>query len=110
MCCKSTIVQHVARASYHYRLWRTGMGWYRVTKTIKGHKYLYEQQTYREGGKVKTRNRYLGPAGSDRSSGSSKSAVTTTDSSLLHGAASFGQAMLKQFDAGQWGRDVAAQM
>ena len=32
-------------------------GWYRVVKTIKGHQYLYEQQTYREGGRVRTRNR-----------------------------------------------------
>jgi hypothetical protein len=40
------------------------MGWYTVTKTIKGRKYLYLQMTYRDGGKVKTKNKYLGPASS----------------------------------------------
>jgi len=39
--------------------------WYRVVKTIKGHQYLYEQQTYREGQHVRTRNRYIGRAGGD---------------------------------------------
>ena len=38
------------------------MGWYRVIKTIKGHRYLYEQRTWREGKKVRTENRYIGPA------------------------------------------------
>lgn len=38
------------------------MSWYTVTKTIKGRKYLYLQMTYRVGGKVKTKNKYLGPA------------------------------------------------
>lgn len=33
---------------------------YKVVKWRKGHPYLYEQETYREGGKVKTRSRYLG--------------------------------------------------
>lgn len=33
---------------------------YKVVKWRKGHPYLYEQETYREGGKVKTRCRYLG--------------------------------------------------
>ena len=37
-------------------------GWYRVFKTIKGNRYAYLQQTYREGGRVRTRNRYLGRA------------------------------------------------
>jgi hypothetical protein len=35
--------------------------WYRVVKTIKGHRYLYEQRTWREGKRVRTENRYLGP-------------------------------------------------
>ena len=44
------------------------MGWYQVVKTINGRKYLYLQMTYREGGKVKTKNKYLGRAnGSSRS-------------------------------------------
>ena len=38
------------------------MEWYRVVKTIKGRKYLYEQKTYRQGKKVCTLNRYIGPA------------------------------------------------
>ena len=38
------------------------MPWYTVIKTIKGHQYLYLQTTYREGGKVKTKNKYLGRA------------------------------------------------
>ena len=37
------------------------MGWYTVTKRINGHYYLYLQMTYRENGKVKTKNKYLGP-------------------------------------------------
>ena len=38
------------------------MGWYTVTKTINGRKYLYLQMTYRDGRKVRTKNKYLGPA------------------------------------------------
>ena len=38
------------------------MSWYSVTKTINGRKYLYLQMTYREGRKVKTKNKYIGPA------------------------------------------------
>ena len=38
------------------------MPWYTVIKTINGHQYLYLQTTYREGGKVKTKNKYLGRA------------------------------------------------
>ena len=34
---------------------------YRVVKTIGGRRYVYEQETYRQRGKVKTRSRYLGP-------------------------------------------------
>jgi len=33
---------------------------YRVVKKINGSHYLYEQETYREGGKVRTRSQYLG--------------------------------------------------
>ena len=36
------------------------MGWYQVVKTVKGHKYLYLQTSWREGGKVKTKSKYLG--------------------------------------------------
>lgn len=34
---------------------------YRVIKTIKGRRYVYEQETYRAGGKVRTKSRYIGP-------------------------------------------------
>jgi hypothetical protein len=37
--------------------------WYRVVKTIKGHRYLYEQRTWREGKHVRTQSRYVGRAG-----------------------------------------------
>jgi hypothetical protein len=38
------------------------MGWYTVVKTIKGHRYEYLQRTWREGKKVRTESRYIGPA------------------------------------------------
>ena len=38
------------------------MGWYQVVKTVKCHRYLYWQTSWREGGKVKTKSRYIGPA------------------------------------------------
>ena len=38
------------------------MGWYTVVKTIKGHRYIYQQRTWREGKKVRTESRYVGPA------------------------------------------------
>jgi hypothetical protein len=89
--------------------------WYRVIKTIKGHHYIYEQQTFREGGRVRTRNRYLGPAGEDRGIGSSSSgdnapmAVTTT--TIGKGVTSFGKAMLDQIGGiDVWGQEALAQL
>jgi hypothetical protein len=35
---------------------------YIVIKTIKGRRYAYEQRTWREGKRVRTESRYLGPA------------------------------------------------
>jgi hypothetical protein len=35
---------------------------YIVVKTVKGRRYLYEQRTWREGKRVRTESRYLGPA------------------------------------------------
>ena len=35
---------------------------YRVIKTIKGRRYIYEQRTRREGKRVRTFSRYIGPA------------------------------------------------
>ncbi len=37
------------------------MGWYTVTKKVKGRPYLYRQRSFREGGKVRTQRIYLGP-------------------------------------------------
>jgi hypothetical protein len=37
------------------------VGWYTVRKRINGRYYLYLQMTYRSGGKVKTKNKYIGP-------------------------------------------------
>jgi hypothetical protein len=34
---------------------------YRVVKTVKGRRYLYEQRTWREGNRVRTESRYIGP-------------------------------------------------
>jgi Zincin-like metallopeptidase len=39
--------------------------WYRVVKTIKGHRYVYEQRTWREGRHVRTESRYVGRADGD---------------------------------------------
>ncbi len=39
------------------------MGWYLVTKTVKGRKYRYRQRSFRVAGKVKTESIYLGPVG-----------------------------------------------
>ena len=36
---------------------------YIVVKTVKGRQYLYEQRTWREGKRVRTESRYLGPVG-----------------------------------------------
>jgi hypothetical protein len=86
--------------------------WYRVVKTIKGHSYLYEQQTYREAGRVRTRNRYIGPAGGDTAGVSlpgGQSAVTTP--SVVRGGTSFGKAMLDQFGGvEEWGRAAIDQL
>ncbi len=35
---------------------------YIVIKTVRGRRYVYEQQTWREGKKVRSESRYLGPA------------------------------------------------
>lgn len=38
------------------------MDWYIVVKTINGRRYRYRQKTWREGGRVRTRSEYIGPA------------------------------------------------
>jgi len=35
---------------------------YRVVKTVKGRRYIYEQRTWREGKRVRTESIYIGPA------------------------------------------------
>jgi hypothetical protein len=35
---------------------------YRIVKTVGGHRYIYEQRTWREGKRVRTESRYIGPA------------------------------------------------
>ena len=40
------------------------MQWYRIIKRIKGRLYAYEQRTHRDGNRVRTENRYLGPVDS----------------------------------------------
>ena len=37
------------------------MDWYKVIKTINGRRYLYWQKTKREGRRVRTYNKYIGP-------------------------------------------------
>lgn len=37
------------------------MAWYEVTKIIGGRAYRYKQRTYREGGKVRSQCKYIGP-------------------------------------------------
>jgi hypothetical protein len=86
-------------------------GWYRVTKTIKGHQYLYEQQTYRENGRVRTRNRYIGPVAAEgASSGGGAALFSVTTMLVLRGLGGFGEAMLKQFDLNRWIGDVTSQL
>ena len=44
--------------------------WYRVVKTIGGRRYVYDQTTRRDGRRVLTLNRYIGPLGGYRVRGS----------------------------------------
>src|SRR5215210_4755704 len=66
------------------------MGWYRVVKTIKGHRYEYEQRTCREGKKVRTESRYIGPAVPESAGSTGKEArpepADTTPLIFYHGA------------------------
>jgi len=77
--------------------------WYRVVKTIKGHRYAYMQQTYREGAHVRTLNRYLG-----REEGAGQGSVTTTK--LFSSPSDFGRAVLEQIDPPKWGEDLKQQL
>src|SRR5690349_6324961 len=86
-------------------------GWYPVVKIIMGHKYLYAQQTYREGGRVRTRNRYLGRA--DGGGGAATTAQGNRPGSpppLFAGIGDFGSALASQFDAACWGVDAQQQL
>ena len=85
-------------------------GWYRVVKTIKGHKYLYDQQTYRVGDRVFTRNRYLGRAEGETTtpaqSGQKSSPVRPAP--LFRDPSDFAATLVKQFDIAQVGKRRAA--
>src|SRR5262249_28538018 len=92
-------------------------GWYRVTKNIKGHQYIYEQQTYRVGNKVRTLNRYIGAAGGERSKSAGSEgqySVTTTAKSIGAGVikelGKFGKVAAKQVDVKSWGVSAAEQL
>ena len=63
------------------------MGWYRVVKTIKGHRYVYEQRTWREGKRVRTENRYIGPEGGDGRAAGGSSVTTTAPLPIFSGQA-----------------------
>lgn len=60
--------------------------WYRVIKTVKGHRYVYEQRTWRQGGHVRTENRYIGPAAAETQAGIGAGPVITTPSLRYHGS------------------------
>jgi hypothetical protein len=66
------------------------MGWYRVIKTVKGHRYEYLQRTWREGKKVRTESRYIGPsdeaAGTRPPRASDFDGVITTPRTFYHGS------------------------
>ena len=55
------------------------MPWYTVRKRIKGKLYLYRQRSWREGGKVRTQSKYIGPAGD-----SSPDAVNPTSTEYVN--------------------------
>jgi hypothetical protein len=66
------------------------VGWYTVVKTIKGHRYEYLQRTWREGKKVRTESRYIGPAdetlGTRPPRASDFDGVMTTPRTFYHGS------------------------
>ena len=85
--------------------------WYRVVKTIKGHRDLYDQQTYRAGGQVRTLNRYIGRVDDDAGAGSSGASHSgRVNAPLFRSAGDFGQAMVEQFDAPKWVEDAVEQI
>jgi hypothetical protein len=86
---------------------------YRVIKTIKGRRYLYEQKTWREDGRVKTKSTYIGPADSLPSRGSSSGAgkaVESVMSGLLTGVAAWGQSVSDQAGPTLWASSAGAQL
>ncbi len=86
------------------------MGWYQVVKTIKGHHYEYLQRTWREGKRVRTENRYIGPAdgpsvrsGGEPSQKLSSERVTTTPTTLYHGTPEELEGALEASEEGTFG-------
>jgi hypothetical protein len=61
------------------------MAWYRTIKTIRGRRYVYLQRTWREGKRVRTENRYVGPAG-DRPAAASASVNPSEPRLAFHGS------------------------
>lgn len=76
--------------------------WYRVIKIIKGHRYVYEQRTQRNGKHVRTENRYVGPAAGGRAAGE-PTPVTTTPRVLYHGSRKGIEGELRASEEGTFG-------
>jgi hypothetical protein len=83
------------------------VGWYTVIKTIKGHRYEYLQRTWREGRKVRTESRYLGPvdpaAGLRPARASDFDGVITTPRTLYHGTPEELRGALEPSEKGTFG-------
>lgn len=59
------------------------MGWYRVIKTVKGLRYAYLQRSWREGKRVRTESRYLGPASGEGRKGGSPDPTSTDQAPVI---------------------------
>jgi hypothetical protein len=83
------------------------VGWYSVIKTIKGHRYEYLQRTWREGKKVHTESRYIGPAAPEsagRPGGTAQvEPITTTPRIFYHGARERLSGALQPSESGTFG-------
>jgi hypothetical protein len=83
------------------------MGWYRVIKTVKGHRYEYLQRTWREGKKVRTESRYIGPAdealGTRPPRASDFDGVITTPRIFYHGSPGELEGAFKPSEEGTFG-------
>jgi hypothetical protein len=84
------------------------LGWYTVVKTIKGHRYEYLQRTWREGKKVRTESRYLGPvdpaADVRPARASDFDGVITTPRTFFHGSPEKLEGALEPSQEGTFGQ------